>query len=159
MTDTPPEADPPLFERMREIAQSMMDAVPHARALGMQVVDIQRAKAWGRAPYRPDLVGDPASGVIAGGVITALLDNVCGVAVVAALDKYTSTATLDLRIDYMRAAEPGRDIFAMAHCYKVTRTIAFVRALAYEHDPEDPVASASAAFMLGANRRKKKAPA
>lgn len=156
MTDMP--SDPPLFERMREIAQSMMDAVPHARAIGMQVTDIQRAKAWARAPYRPELVGDPESGVIAGGVLTALLDNVCGVAVVAALDKYASTATLDLRIDYMRAAEPRRDILAMAHCYKVTRTIAFVRALAYERHEDDPIASATAAFMLDANRRRKRAP-
>ena len=49
----------------------------------------------------------------------------------------------------MRAAEPGLDIFARAHCYKLTKRIAFVRATAYDKDPEDPVATAQAAFMLG----------
>ena len=97
---------------------------------------------------RPDLVGDPDTGVIAGGVVTTLLDHACGQAVFAALMQFTSIATLDLRIDYMRAAEPGLDVYARAHCYKLTRSIAFVRATAYDRDPGDPVATAQAAFML-----------
>jgi acyl-coenzyme A thioesterase PaaI-like protein len=68
----------------------------------------------------------------------------------AALGVPIPIATLDLRIDYMRAAEPGLDIHARAHCYKLTHTIAFVRATAYDRDPDDPVATAQAAFMLGA---------
>ena len=92
---------------------------------------------------------DPDTGVIAGGVVTTLLDHACGQAVYMAIGSPTSIATLDLRIDYMRAAEPGLDIFARAHCYKLTRRIAFVRATAYDKDPEDPVATAQAAFMLG----------
>ena len=74
-----------------------------------------------KAPYRDDLVGDPDTGVIAGGVITALLDHVCGQSVWTKLETFTSIATLDLRIDYMRAAEPGLDVYAEAHCYKMTR--------------------------------------
>ena len=68
--------------------------------------------------------------------------------VIAQVGAPTPIATLDLRIDYMRAAEPGLDIFARAHCYKLTRSIAFVRAAAYDRDHEDPVATAQAAFML-----------
>jgi acyl-coenzyme A thioesterase PaaI-like protein len=44
---------------------------------------------------------------------------------------------------------------ARAHCYKVTRSIAFVRAVAYEDDPEDPVATAQATFMLDSSAGKK----
>jgi uncharacterized protein (TIGR00369 family) len=104
-----------------------------------------------RIPYRADLVGEPDTGVLAGGVVTTLLDMACGWATVAALKIPTSIATLDLRIDYMRPAEPGRDILASAHCYKLTRSIAFVRALAYDQSPADPVAAAQAAFMLDSN--------
>ena len=43
------------------------------------------------------------------------------------------------------------DICATAYCYKVTRSVAFVRAVAYDQDPSDPVASAQGAFMLDSN--------
>jgi uncharacterized protein (TIGR00369 family) len=131
-----------------EIPQRMIDATPQARALGLETVSMEPATATLRVPYRPDLVGDPDTGVIAGGVVTTLLDHACGQAVFAALMQFTSIATLDLRIDYMRAAEPGLDVYARAHCYKLTRSIAFVRATAYDRDPGDPVATAQAAFML-----------
>ena len=104
-----------------------------------------------RIPYRAELVGEPDTGVLAGGVVTTLLDMACGWASLAALKVPTSIATLDLRIDYMRPAEPGRDLLATAHCYKLTRSIAFVRAVAYDQDPSDPVAAAQAAFMLDSN--------
>lgn len=101
-----------------------------------------------RLPYDARLIGDPATGVIAGGAVTTLLDHTCGQAVWAALSDFLPIATLDLRIDYMRAAEPGLDVWARANCYKLTRHIGFVRATAYDKDAEDPVATAQAAFAL-----------
>jgi uncharacterized protein (TIGR00369 family) len=123
---------------------------PMARALGM--IDLSSgSEIVVKIPYRDDLVGDPDMGVIAGGVVTTLLDHTSARAVAAALTEDTSIATLDLRIDYMRPARPGKDILATAYCYKVTRSVAFVRALAYDADPSDPVASAQGAFMLDSN--------
>ncbi len=130
---------------------SFIDHTPQARALGMQLISLDKAGAVLKVPYREDLIGDPDTGVIAGGVVTTLLDHACGQAVFAALGVPTSIATLDLRIDYMRGAEPGLAIFAHAHCYKLTHSIAFVRATAYDRDAADPVATAQAAFMLSAN--------
>ncbi len=102
-------------------------------------------------PWRADLVGDPETGVIAGGVITTLLDQACGMAVsslAVSQGRFSGLATLDLRIDYMRGAIPGREIKARAHCYKLTKAIGFVRATAFEDDESDPIATAQAAFAL-----------
>ncbi|HWA62874.1 MAG TPA: PaaI family thioesterase [Caulobacteraceae bacterium] len=125
-----------------------MSTVPHAAALGLEFVSMEDGVGVLRVPWREDLVGDPDTGVIAGGVVTALLDHVCGLAVQAGRQSPTPTATLDLRIDYLRPAKPRCGVTAEARVYKYTHSIAFVRASAYDDDPSDPVAAVQAAFAL-----------
>ena len=133
---------------MRNFVQAMNQGSPHAIALKMETVSIDATGALLRVPYDEKLIGDPETGVIAGGVVTALLDHACGQAVHTMLTEFKTIATLDLRIDYMRPAEPGLALYGRARCYKLTRSVAFVRAWAYDRDSEDPVAAAQAAFML-----------
>jgi len=136
---------------LAELGERMALATPQAAALGIRIVSVEPGLAAMAVPHRADLVGDPATGVLAGGVVTTLLDHVCGLAVSSKLldnGALLPLATLDLRIDYMRAAEPGREVIARAHCYHVTHTIAFVRATAFDGDESDPVATAQAAFAL-----------
>jgi uncharacterized protein (TIGR00369 family) len=119
---------------------------------GLRLDRAARAEAWSSLPYRPVFVGDTETGVIHGGVVTAMLDETCGMAVQLALDGMRAIATLDLRIDYQRPATPGLDIKAHSFCYRVTRSIAFVRATAFQESEDDPVATATACFMIGANQ-------
>ncbi|MBI1407729.1 MAG: PaaI family thioesterase [Caulobacter sp.] len=133
---------------MANMAQGMSQGSPHAREMGFELVSMDGRAAIMKAPYKDIMVGDPDTGVIAGGVVTTLLDHCCGSAVHLAMTEFKIIATLDLRIDYMRAATPHKPIFARAECYKVTRSVAFVRAVAYDETPDDPVAAAQAAFML-----------
>jgi uncharacterized protein (TIGR00369 family) len=126
---------------------AMIMGTPHMQALGAEFVSARQGKGALRIPWREDLVGDPDTGVIAGGVVTALLDHVGGLAIRAASREGFMVATLDLRIDYMRPAAPGAGVTAEAHCYKVTRTAVFVRAHAWDADPEDPIATAQTVFV------------
>ena len=135
-------------DMLKTVAVAATRHSPQARSLNLRLEQIETACAVMRLPYDAKLVGDPATGVIAGGAVTTLLDHTCGQAVLAALNTWAPIATLDLRIDYMRSAEPGLDVFARAHCYKLTRHIGFVRAVAYDRDADDPVAAAQAAFAL-----------
>lgn len=122
---------------------------PHAGRLRMRVIEAGPGMATLALPYHEELIGDPARGVVFGGVITTLIDQASGFAVACALEKLTAIATIDLRVDYLRAAEPGRDLFARAECYKLTRNVAFVRATAWDHDQSDPFAGCLGTFMIG----------
>jgi len=119
---------------------------------GLRLDRAAPGEAWSSLRHRPVFVGDTRTGVLHGGVVTAMLDESCGMAVQLALDGSRAIATLDLRIDYQKPATPGLDIQAHAVCYHVTRSIAFVRATAYQNSEDDPVATATACFMIGANR-------
>jgi uncharacterized protein (TIGR00369 family) len=136
------------LERLRQLNQAFMQKVPHNRALGLEFERFDRGEAVMTLPYQERLVGNPDTGVLHGGAITSLLDACCGAAVFMALDDPQPIATLDLRIDYLRPAVPGANVRAHASCFKVTRNVAFVRAVAFHDDESDPIAAAAGTFML-----------
>jgi uncharacterized protein (TIGR00369 family) len=139
-----------------ELVRRFSAAVPHNHALGIKVVTVTPAESLFELPYDAKLVGNPDTGVLHGGVITALLDGVSGCAVFAARTEMTPIATLDLRIDYLRPAEVGQTVRAKATCYKTTRNVAFTRAVAYHDDPDDPIAHSVGTFMLATSPGKAK---
>ena len=136
-------------EQALKAGRGFVDAIPHNKALGMRAVEFRRGEAVFELPYDPKLVGNPDTGVLHGGAITALLDGASGAAVFASLEEFVPIATLDLRIDYLRAGEVGRAIVCRANCYKITRNVAFTRAVAYHDDEADPIATSMGTFMLG----------
>ena len=138
---------------LNELAERMANGTPHSEALGFQFISVSPGRGSIAVPWREDLVGDPDTQVIAGGVVTSLLDHTCGLAMSAAMaDHPFSTATLDLRIDYMRPAAPRLGVTAEAHCYKLTHTVGFVRAEAWDADRSDLIATVQAAFVLNRPR-------
>lgn len=130
------------------IAKQFIDAIPHSRALGMTLTDISDGTATIEMPYSEDLIGDPRTKVIAGGAVSALMDTCCGAAVMAHPANPGGTATIDLRIDYMRPAKPGQTLRTTATCYHVTRSVAFVRATTCDDDRGNPVAAATGSFTV-----------
>jgi uncharacterized protein (TIGR00369 family) len=138
------------FDQLTKVIQARRST--YGSISGLRLDRTAPAEVWSSLPYHPAFVGDTETGVLHGGAVTAMLDESCGLAVQLALDGTRAIATLDLRIDYQKPATPGIDLKAHAFCYHVTRSIAFVRASAYQQSEDDPVATATACFMIGANR-------
>ena len=130
------------------IARKFIEAIPLAKDLCLDMTHFAVCKAVIAMDYDKRLVGDPDTGVIHGGAVSALMDTCAGAAVMSHPAAAVATATLDLRIDYMRPATPGDRITATAECYHVTRSVAFVRATAVDADPDRPVATATGAFTI-----------
>ena len=102
-----------------------------------------------RLPYNPDVIGDPAWNVVHSGVLMILLDTVCGLSTIQKMAEPAPIATLDLRVDYLRAVPANEDIFVTANCYKLGHNVGFSKGIAYTNDPDDPAAVANGTFMLG----------
>ena len=133
--------DPRLF-------MSYVSQVGHGGALGIAYHDHGPDWVELALDYDEKLIGVPASGIIASGPIISLMDMATSMAIWVKLDRFKHQATLDLRIDYLRPATPGKTIVGRGECYAVRRSVGFSRGLAHDGDPADPVAHVAATFMF-----------
>ncbi|PVX28519.1 PaaI family thioesterase [Sphingomonas pokkalii] len=135
----PPRFDPRAFFALR--------FPNHGSRLGIAHRD--HGEEWSELelPGRADLVGQEETGVLASGPILALMDMASSVAVWLKAGRFLPHATLDLRIDYLRPARTGQTVIGRCECYRLTRSIAFVRGQAHDGDPADPLAHVAGTFM------------
>ena len=131
-----------------KMARQFTAALPFCKALNMNIEETGEAMAVLSMPYDPQIVGDPDTGVVHGGAVFALMDTCAGAAIFMHPDSTMTTATIDLRIDYMRSATPGQRIFCRAEVFKATRSVAFLRATAWDDDVDNTVATATATFTF-----------
>ena len=67
------------FEELAEAIKGRRSDYGHIS--GLQLDRFAPGEAWSSLPYRPVFVGDTETGVLHGGVVTAMLDESCGMAV------------------------------------------------------------------------------
>lgn len=104
--------EPEFVEGVREIFERK---IVFNQVLGLRITSIAAERVEARLAMRPELVGHFAYNRIHGGVISAALDAMGGLAVMAAigarhmdeppaqrLQRFAKLGTIDLRIDYLR---------------------------------------------------------
>lgn len=122
----------------------------HGGLIGMRYVDHGEDWAALAFEYHDRLVGDPATGILASGPIVSLLDMASGISIWLASRRFEPIVTIDLRLDYLRPARAGHGVACRAQCYRLTRSVAFVRGQAHDGDPDRPIAHAAGTFMFAA---------
>ena len=109
----PPEAFEPEF--IAGLTAIFEEKIVFNRVLGLKITSLTPRLVRGRIDMRHDLVGHFAYNRIHGGVISAGLDAMAGLAVMAALGarhmdepvpqrlaRFSRIGTIDLRVDYLR---------------------------------------------------------
>ena len=91
-TMTSPFSDPD--QRIAFFQQWFSDTIPHSKALGLKIIAVRRGFGSMQLEWREELVGNPETGVLAGGPLTALMDSCCGMSVATML---TEPALRDAR--------------------------------------------------------------
>lgn len=136
--------DEVLLGRVRRFIGSLN----HCVYLGIEPVSARPNELVVKLPYSDKIIGDPDTRIIHGGAITALMDTTSGTGILCALDNFELCPTLDLRVDYMRPAQPDQPVFARARTYRTTQNIIFTRCEAYQEDDSiKVVAHCVATFM------------
>lgn len=129
------------------MAERFLSALKHCQRLQMQVHHANTEGITLVLPWSPSIVGNPQTGAVHGGALTTLMDTTCGMATLCVLPTFEVCPTLDLRIDSMHPAQPGKPIYGHAQCYRVTRDVIFTRGTAYQDDPAQPICHVVGTFM------------
>jgi uncharacterized protein (TIGR00369 family) len=124
-----------------------MERSGHGAALGFKLTRVGRGEVEMTFPYKREVIGNPITGVVHGGVIVSLLDTCCGCAAITVLERRAITPTMDLRLDYMHPAEPNKPIYVSAKVYRNTTNVIFCRGSAWQEDEDNPIAHCVATFM------------
>ena len=127
---------------------ALMRNFGHGRALGLDYRASGATWIELALPWREELVGVVDSRILASGAIVSLVDSAGGAAVWMALGRFQPVVTIDLRLDYLRPAVRGETVIARCECYKLTRSIGFVRGVAHGGDEARPIAQVTGTFML-----------
>ena len=78
------------------------EALPFARLIGLEIVEVGRERVIGQIMVRPDLCTRPA--VLHGGAIMALADTLGAVATLVNLPRGAGTTTIESKTNFIGAA-------------------------------------------------------
>ena len=139
-------------DTVKEVFRNVIDEMmPAHKLLGITLKDISEGYALLSMPFKPELVGDPRTQRLHGGVIAALLDSCGGAAAMTTLSSQKDLlASIDIRIDYL---EPGRpqDVLAEAKLHRSGKAIIVTSMRAWHPESDVTIAEARGVYRVRRN--------
>ena len=123
-----------------------LSRMPYARFLGLTSVaegDVLTVTM----PFADRLIGNPMLPALHGGSTAALLELTATAQVALLYPSLRMPRPINVTVAYLRSGRP-RDVQARAHINKAGRRVAQVLAEAWQDDPDSPIATLSAHFLL-----------
>ena len=134
---------------------AMVKDCPFHQWLGVELISLDETGIAIRTPWRAEFVSDPDRGYAHGGVLASLIDLAADYAVAARIGR--GAPTVDMRVDYHRAAMPG-PLIARAAVVKLGGTLTTAEARVFD-ERDELVASGRALFFTRAPSEKKESGA
>jgi len=141
------------------LATIFEERIAFNRVLGLRIDALEAEHVSGHLEMRPDLIGHYAHNRLHGGVISATLDAMGGLAVMAAigarhlddttpqrLHRFGKLGTIDLRVDYLRPAI-GERFTLRAQVLRLGSRVATTR-MEFSGADAKLLASGSAAYIV-----------
>jgi uncharacterized protein (TIGR00369 family) len=126
-----------------EALDAMVRDAPFHRWLGVTLKSLTADSVEILLPWREEFVSDPVVRYTHGGILAALIDLAGDYAVAAKLGR--GVPTVDMRVDYHRAAQPG-PLVARATVLKLGGTLATAEARVFD-EQERLVASGRGVYL------------
>lgn len=128
--------------------QAMVDRSPFNRFLGMKAESIDEDKLVLSIRWREDLISSPERQSTHGGVLAAMVDCCCDYVIAARVGR--ALPTVDLRVDYHRAATPG-DLHVEARIVQLGSTLASAEARVHDLNGK-LIASGKGVYLTAAQK-------
>lgn len=124
----------------------IMATIPYVAFLGITFETVAD-ELLAKLTFKQDLIGNPSLPALHGGVIGGFLETAAIVQVARESTIRVLPKTIDITIDYLRSGRP-LDTYARATITKHGRRVANVQVIAWQDDPEKPIAAAHGHFLL-----------
>jgi uncharacterized protein (TIGR00369 family) len=125
--------------------------IPFHKVLGLELVSMKEGYASIRIPFKKELVGDPRTNRIHGGVISTAMDAAGGAAVITTLKGSSDQiATVDMLIDYLYPGRP-EEIIVEGRITRNGSSLVFTEMAAHHPGDDQQIARARAVFRVKRN--------
>ena len=124
----------------------LLQRLPYARFLGLEG-EVEAEVLTVVMPFADKLIGNPMLPALHGGSTAALLEMTAIAQVALAYPRLRLPQPINVTVSYLRSGRPV-DVVARARISRAGRRIAHVVAEAWQGDPEQPIATLVANFLL-----------